>query len=257
MATKRAERSGWAPSRTSGSARHNDSVRRILAGSRTGASETTDRKSGRPRTDPTQPPDWPGAHLQSGRWPSVRYKPGLALTIRAIRYRHLQLGKHPSWDDHADDLAICRDEAGSYGVTPVDELDIDQFADSHSRRNGLFIRHGWLPHAEQISCTASTIPHEIVRCEAMMTSLRQRVVSAANSFGRSMSDFWIEELLRKNPDIVTADAEVTALLRRLRVLHQEGQDKSQTAGLLVTKLKRLFRPRDQRDCNIQRVGERD
>lgn len=90
-----------------------------------------------------------------------------------------------------------------------------------------------------------------------MTSLRQRVVSAANSFGRSMSDFWIEELLRKNPDIVTADAEVTALLRRLRVLHQEGQDKSQTAGLLVTKLKRLFRPRDQRDCNIQRVGERD
>ncbi|WP_210277966.1 hypothetical protein, partial [Methylobacterium radiotolerans] len=56
---------------------------------------------------------------------------------------------------------------------------------------------------------------------------------------------------------VTADAEVTALLRRLRVLHQKGQDKSQTAGLLVTKLKRLFRLRDQRDCNIQRVGERD
>lgn len=90
-----------------------------------------------------------------------------------------------------------------------------------------------------------------------MTSLRQRVVSAANSFGRSMSDFWIEELLRKNPEIVTADAEVTALLRRLRVLHQEGQDESQTAGLLVTKLKRLFRLRDQRDCNLQRVGERD
>lgn len=65
--------------------------------------------------------------------------------IRAIRYLRLQFGKHPSWDDHADSLAICRDEAGSDGIAPVDELDIDQFADSHSRRNGLFIRHGWLP----------------------------------------------------------------------------------------------------------------
>lgn len=62
-----------------------------------------------------------------------------------------------------------------------------------------------------------------------------------------MSDSWIEELLQQNAEIVAADEEVTALLQRLRQLHREGRDRSEAAGLLVTKLKRLLRLRDQRD----------
>lgn len=67
-----------------------------------------------------------------------------------------------------------------------------------------------------------------------------------------MSDPWIEGLLRQNAEIVSADEEVTALLRRLRELHKEGRDKSAAAGLLVTKLRRLLRLRDQRDRDLQR-----
>lgn len=67
-----------------------------------------------------------------------------------------------------------------------------------------------------------------------------------------MSDSWIEELLRQNAEIVAADEEVTALLHRLRQLHCEGRDKSEAAGLLVTKLKRLLRLRDQRDRDLRR-----
>jgi hypothetical protein len=89
----------------------------------------------------------------------------------------------------------------------------------------------------------------------MTASPRQRVASAARSFCRSMSDFWIEELLRKNAEIVAADAEVTALLKRMRELHQEGRDKSEAAGLLVAKLKRLLRLRDQRDRNLQKGAD--
>lgn len=62
-----------------------------------------------------------------------------------------------------------------------------------------------------------------------------------------MSGPWIEELLQHNAEIVAADDEVTALLHRLRELHREVQDKSEAAGLLVTKLKRLLRPHDQRE----------
>jgi hypothetical protein len=67
-----------------------------------------------------------------------------------------------------------------------------------------------------------------------------------------MSDPWFEELLQQNAEIVAADEEVTALLHRLRELHREGQDKSEAAGLLVTRLKRLLRLRDQRDRDLQR-----
>jgi hypothetical protein len=67
-----------------------------------------------------------------------------------------------------------------------------------------------------------------------------------------MSDTWIRELLQQNAEIVEADQEVTVLLHRLRVLHQAAQDKSEAAGLLVTKLKRLLRLRDQRDRDLQR-----
>jgi hypothetical protein len=70
-----------------------------------------------------------------------------------------------------------------------------------------------------------------------------------------MSDPWIEELLQQNAEIVAADEEVTALLQRLRELHQEGRDKSEAAGLLVSKLKRLLRLRDQRDRDLQRGSD--
>jgi hypothetical protein len=67
-----------------------------------------------------------------------------------------------------------------------------------------------------------------------------------------MSDPWFEQVLQQNAEIVAADDEVTALLLRLRELHRAGQDKSEAAGLLVTKLKRLLRLRDQRDRDLQR-----
>jgi len=67
-----------------------------------------------------------------------------------------------------------------------------------------------------------------------------------------MSDPWIEKLLQQNAQIVATDQEVTALLRRVRELHREGRDKSKAEGLLVTKLKRLLRLRDQRDRDFRR-----
>ena len=67
-----------------------------------------------------------------------------------------------------------------------------------------------------------------------------------------MSDPWSEQLLRRNAEIVAADEEVRVLLHRLRLLHQKGQDKSEAAGLLVTKLKRLLRLRDQRDRDLRK-----
>ena len=67
-----------------------------------------------------------------------------------------------------------------------------------------------------------------------------------------MPDPWIEGLLQQNAEIVAADEEITALLQRLRELHREGRDKAETAGLLVTKLKRLMQLRDQRDRDFQR-----
>jgi hypothetical protein len=70
-----------------------------------------------------------------------------------------------------------------------------------------------------------------------------------------MSDPWIEEVLQQNAEIVAADEEVTALLHHLRVLRREGQDISEAAGLLVTKLKRLLRLRDQRDRDLQRCSD--
>jgi hypothetical protein len=70
-----------------------------------------------------------------------------------------------------------------------------------------------------------------------------------------MSDLRIEELLQQNAEIVAADEEVTALLHRLRTLHREGRDKSEAAGLLVTKIKRLLRLRDQRDRDLQRGAD--
>jgi len=71
-----------------------------------------------------------------------------------------------------------------------------------------------------------------------------------------MPDPWIEQLLLQNAEIVAAEEEVTALLHRLRELHREGLDKSEAAGLLVTKLKRLLQLRDQRDCDLQRGTDR-
>lgn len=73
--------------------------------------------------------------------------------------------------------------------------------------------------------------------------------------GVFMSDLWIRDLLQQNPEIVAADEEVTALLRRLRELHRDGRDKSETAGLLVTELKRLLLLRDQRDRDLQRGAD--
>lgn len=67
-----------------------------------------------------------------------------------------------------------------------------------------------------------------------------------------MSGPWIEGILHRNAEIVAADEEVTALLQRLCELHREGRDKAKTAGLLVTKLKRLMRLRDQRDRDLRK-----
>ena len=70
-----------------------------------------------------------------------------------------------------------------------------------------------------------------------------------------MPETLIHQLLLQNAEIIAADQEVAALLHRLRVLHREGRDKSEAAGLLVTKLKRLFRLRDQRDRDLQRAAD--
>ncbi len=75
------------------------------------------------------------------------------------------------------------------------------------------------------------------------------------AFGGCMSDTWIRDLLQQNAEIVAADEEVTALLHRLRELHRAGQDKSAAAGLLVTKIKRLLRLRDQRDRDLQKGAD--
>ena len=45
-----------------------------------------------------------------------------------------------------------------------------------------------------------------------------------------MSDTRIRDLLQQNAEIVAADEEVTALLRRLRELHREGGIKRRRRG---------------------------
>ncbi|MET3414947.1 hypothetical protein [Methylobacterium sp. 1030] len=151
----------------------------------------------------------------------------------------MQLGKHPLRDQNSDHLPIRGDKANRDGVASIDGFDTEEYAHSYNRCNRRLVGH-----ERPLMCRPDSAYSKLYT--------RDRV-----SPPRSMSEAWIEKLLEQNADIVAADADVTGLLHRLRVLHQEGQDKAQTAGLLVTKLKRLLRLRNQRNRNLQRAGETD